>query len=220
MGAYEEARRAVIEADKDSALDLARRHLDGGGSPLDIINNGFVPGITEVGERFGRGTLFLPELIMSAEVMMAVTDLLGEAMAAGGGGGGGAKGGGADEILVATVKGDVHDIGKGIAVAMFKANGYVVHDLGRDVEVDDIIESAERLGVKVIATSALLTTTMGEQKKLEETLKKAKIRDRYVTMVAGAPVTRRWAARIGADIYAENAHTGVVRVRERLGGAA
>ena len=215
MGVYEEARAAVMEADKDRALELAKRHLDGGGSPLDIINNGFVPGITEVGERFGRGILFLPELIMSAEVMMAVTDLLGEALAKGGG-----SAGGAGEILVATVKGDVHDIGKGIAVAMFKANGYVVHDLGRDVEVDDIVESAERLGVKVIATSALLTTTMGEQKKLEETLKKARIRDRYVTMVAGAPVTQRWATRIGADIYAENAHLGVVRVRERLGGAA
>ncbi|MDR1310038.1 MAG: cobalamin-dependent protein, partial [Deltaproteobacteria bacterium] len=162
---------------------------------------------------FGRGTLFLPELIMAAEAMMAVTDVLSAAMAKSGRAVSATPAG---SILVATVKGDVHDIGKGIAVAMFKANGYTVHDLGRDVEVGDIIDAAEKNGSRVIATSALLTTTMGEQKKLEETLKKSKLREKYVTLVAGAPVTQRWATRIGADIYAENAHTGVVRVSEKL----
>lgn len=217
MGVFDEAKLAIIDADKDKAMDLAKRHLDSGGEPLEIISSGFVPGITEVGERFGRGTLFLPELIMSAEVMMAVTDVLGEALAKGKGESAGGSGG---QILVATVKGDVHDIGKGIAVAMFKANGFAVEDLGRDVEVQDIIEAAVKSGVKVIATSALLTTTMSEQKKLEEELKKAKLRDRFITLVAGAPVTQRWATRIGADIYAENAHTGVMRVREKLKGVA
>ena len=207
------AKAAVMEADKDKALEAAKRFLDGGGAPLEIISRGFVPGITEVGELFGRGSLFLPELILSAEVMMAVTDLLGAALAAKGEKTAAAPAG---AVLVATVKGDVHDIGKGIAVAMFKANGYTVHDLGRDVEVDDIVNAAEKRGVRVIGTSALLTTTMNEQKKLEETLKKANIRDKYVTLVAGAPVTQRWAARIGADIYAENAHVGVVRVAEKL----
>jgi trimethylamine corrinoid protein len=219
MSVFEEAKASVIDADKDKALELARRHVEAGLPPMELIASGFVPGITEVGERFGRGTLFLPELMMSAEVMMAVTDELAGALAKGGGDGS-ADGGGRGDILVATVKGDVHDIGKGIAVAMFKANGFTVHDLGRDVEVSDIIESAERLGVKVIATSALLTTTMGEQRRLEDELKKAKLRDRYVTLVAGAPVTQRWATRIGADIYAENAHIGVVRVREKLRGGA
>jgi trimethylamine corrinoid protein len=99
---------------------------------------------------------------------------------------------------------------------MFKANGYTVCDLGRDVEVDDIINAAEKNQARVIATSALLTTTMGEQKKLEETLKRSKLRNKYVTLVAGAPVTQRWATRIGADIYAENAHIGVVRVGEKI----
>lgn len=209
---FTEAKAAIIDADKDKALDVAKRFVGGGGEPLEIIAQGFVPGITEVGEQFGRGTLFLPELILSAEVMMAVTDLLSAALTAKGGKSAGPTG----AVLAATVKGDVHDIGKGIAVAMFKANGYTVHDLGRDVEVDDMINAAEKHGVKVIATSALLTTTMHEQKKLEETLKKAKIRDKYVTLVAGAPVTQRWATRIGADIYAENAHIGVVQVAEKL----
>lgn len=209
------AKKAIIDNDKDGALDIAKRYLDQGGDPLEIISQGFVPGISEVGEQFGRGTLFLPELILAAEAMMGVTDFLAEAMA---GKGGAVAATPPGSILVATVKGDVHDIGKGIAMAMFKANGYTVHDLGRDIEVDDIVNAAEKYGVKVIGTSALLTTTMSEQKKLEETLKKAKIRDKYITLVAGAPVTQRWATRIGADIYAENAHIGVVRVGEKMGG--
>ena len=208
------ARQAIIDTDKEKALETAERFLDQGGEPLEIISRGFEPGITEVGEQFGRGTLFPPELIMAAEAMMAVTDVLSEAMTAKGQG---VSASPAGSVLAATVKGDVHDIGKGIAVAMFKANGYTVHDLGRDIDVDDIINSAEKYGARVIATSALLTTTMGEQKKLEEALKKAKIRDKYVTLVAGAPVTQRWATRIGADIYAENAHIGVVRVAEKCG---
>ena len=210
---YAVAKQAIMDVDKEKALETAKRFLDQGGEPLDIISNGFVPGISEVGEQFGRGTLFLPELILAAEAMMAVTDLLSEVMASKGGK---AAAGPAGSVLAATVKGDVHDIGKGIAVAMFKANGYEVHDLGRDVEVDDIINGAEKHGARVIATSALLTTTMNEQKKLEETLKKAKLRDKYITLVAGAPVTQRWATRIGADIYAENAHIGVIRVAEKM----
>ena len=207
------AKASIIDADKDKALEAAKRFMDSGGDPLDIITQGFIPGITEVGELFGRGTLFLPELIMAAEAMMAVTEVLSSAMAAKGENSGLTPAG---SVLVATVKGDVHDIGKGIAVSMFKANGYTVHDLGRDVDVDDIVNAAEKFGVKVIGTSALLTTTMSEQKKLEETLKKAKIRDKYITLVAGAPVTQRWATRIGADIYAENAHLGVTLVAEKL----
>ncbi len=209
---FAEAKAAILDTDKEKAMDVAKRFLDQGGQPMEIISQGFVPGITQVGEQFGRGTLFLPELILAAEAMMAVTDVLSEAMAQGGGKAAGPAG----SVLVATVKGDVHDIGKGIAVAMFKANGYTVHDLGRDIDVDDIVNAAEKHGVRVIGTSALLTTTMGEQKKLEETLKKAKIRDKYITLVAGAPVTQRWATRIGADIYAEDAHTGVVRVAEKM----
>lgn len=144
---FVEAKQAIIDTDKDKALAVAQRFLDGGGDPLEIISQGFVPGITQVGEQFGRGTLFLPELILAAEVMMAVTDILSKEMSAKGNG---ASTGPEGSILVATVKGDVHDIGKGIAVAMFKANGYTVYDLGRDVEVDDIINGAEKNGLSLI----------------------------------------------------------------------
>jgi trimethylamine corrinoid protein len=180
---------------------------------MDIVTLGFVPGINHVGEEFGRGTLFLPELMESAEVMLSVVDLVNEFMAKSGKG---ASAGPTGSIVAATVQGDVHDIGKGIAVSMFKANGYKVYDLGRDVPMEDLINAAEKHGAKVIATSALLTTTMIEQQKLEKLLKEAKIRDKYITLVGGAPVTQRWANRIGADIYAENAHLGVVLVAEKL----
>jgi trimethylamine corrinoid protein len=208
---YEEAKKTIINIDKAKALDIAKRHLDSGEPPLDIITKGFVPGITWVGEQFGRGTLFLPELMESAEVMLAVTDLFNKAMIDSGG-----MSGQSASIVAATVQGDVHDIGKGIAVAMFKANGYTVYDLGRDVPVDDLINTAEKHGCKVIATSALLTTTMIEQQKLIQTLKAANLRNKYITLIGGAPVTQRWCNRIGADIYAENAHLGVVLLGDKL----
>ncbi|MDR2460779.1 MAG: cobalamin-dependent protein [Deltaproteobacteria bacterium] len=210
---YEQAKLSVINHDKAKAMDLAKKHLDSGAEPMDIITNGFVPGISYMGEEFGRGTVFLPELMESADVMLTVVEVVNEAIAKLGGG---KTAGPVGSIVAATVQGDVHDIGKGIAVAMFKANGYEVYDLGRDVPVEDLINTAEKRGAKVIATSALLTTTMVEQQKLEKTLKEANLRNKYITLVGGAPVTQRWAKRIGADIYAENAHLGVVLVAEKL----
>jgi trimethylamine corrinoid protein len=114
------------------------------------------------------------------------------------------------------VKGDVHDIGKCIVVSLFKANGFNVYDLGRDVPTEKIIEEALKHKVDIIGTSALLTTTMIHQKELEEALKKAGLRERFKTIVGGAPVTPRWATRIGADAYAEDAQDGVEKVKALL----
>ncbi len=120
-------------------------------------------------------------------------------------------------LLIATVAGDVHDIGKCIVVALLKANGYIVHDLGRDVATDTIVEEALKLNVDIIGTSALLTTTMNRQKEVEEALKSVGLRDKIKTMVGGAPVTGRWAAKIGADAYAEDAQDAVLKAKELLG---
>ena len=119
-------------------------------------------------------------------------------------------------VVIATVKGDVHDIGKAIVVSLMRANGFTVKDLGRDVGTDKIIEEAVNIGADVIGTSALLTTTMPKQKELEEALKTAGLRDRFKTIVGGAPVTPRWAARIGADAYAEDAQDGIVKLTELM----
>jgi len=119
-------------------------------------------------------------------------------------------------IVIATVKGDVHDIGKGIVISILRAHGLNVHDLGRDVKTDQVIEYAEKVDADIIGTSALLTTTMPKQKELEEDLKTAGLRSKFKTIVGGAPVTSRWAERIGSDAYAADAQDAVVKVTELL----
>ena len=208
----EEAKNMLVAQNKEKVEEIAKKAIADGLDPLELMNQAFIPGINEVGDLFGRGQLFLPELMQAADVMKVATDIINEELAK-------------DEttqqqktgcILIATVKGDVHDIGKCIVVSLMKANGFDVHDLGRDIPVDTIIEKAVEVNADVIGTSALLTTTMKEQKVLEEALKTAGLRDRFLTMVGGAPVTPRWAARIGSDAYAEDAQDGVNKVKELM----
>ncbi len=208
----EEAKKMLIAQDKARVEAIARKVIADGLDPLELMNEAFIPGINKVGDLFGRGELFLPELMQAADVMKAATDIINDALA-----GDATKiQKKAGKVLIATVKGDVHDIGKCIVVSLMKANGFEVFDLGRDIDVDTIISKAIESDVDVIGTSALLTTTMKEQKVLEEALKSAGLRDRFITMVGGAPVTPRWAARIGADAYAEDAQDGVNKVKELL----
>jgi trimethylamine corrinoid protein len=205
-----EAKQAIIDQDKEKAIKLAERVISEGGNPLELMNEAFIPGISEVGDLFGRGQLFLPELIQAADAMKAVTDILDDAIPE------------AEEkqkkgvILIATVKGDVHDIGKCIVVSLLSANGFTVHDIGRDIDTNVIIVEAVKVNADIIGTSALLTTTMPRQKELEVELKKAGVRERFKTIVGGAPVTKRWAEKIGADAYAEDAQDAVLKVKELL----
>lgn len=206
---FEEAARAIIAGDAATAADLARRGLDEGIEPLILLDQGFVPGINEVGDQFSKGKLFIPGLIKSAAAMEKATGIINAAIPQ------------EEEIVqgkivLGTVQGDVHDIGKTIVVALFKANGFDVLDLGRDVSNDRIIEEAEKFGADIIGTSTLLTTTMALQKELEENLKKAGLRDKYKTIIGGAPVTQRWADRIGADAYAHDASDGVQKAKALL----
>lgn len=205
----EEAKDSVIRFDKDRAVEIARRVISEGQDVLELMKDGFVAGIHDVGDLFGRGELFLPELVQAADVMKIVTDLVNEAMPQRVSEKRGA-------IVIGTVKGDVHDIGKSIVVALLKANGFTVHDLGRDVATEAFIERGVEINADIIGTSALLTTTMAQQKKLEEELKRTGLRDRFKTIIGGAPVTARWAARIGADAYAEDAQEAVTKVRHLL----
>ena len=200
-----EARETILQCDQERAVRLAERALAEGYDPVEVISAGFSYGIRQMGELFGRGEVFLPQLIMSSEVMKSAVKILDAAIIQEGtiqykG-----------TIVIATVEGDVHDIGKGIVVSLLKTQGLQVYDLGRDVSIVRIIEKAIEVKADIIGTSALLTTTLMSQKKLEDELRKNGLRDQFKTMVGGAPATQRWADRIGADAYAEDAAEAVTK---------
>jgi trimethylamine corrinoid protein len=205
---YQEAAESIVNADRAGAEEVAQRALDSGIAPADIMQNGFVKGIQEVGDLFESGEVFLPELMMSADAMAGATEVTNAAL----------EGEAAEAkcvIVLGTVQGDVHDIGKAIVIAYLKANGYEVTDLGRDVSAETFIEKAKELNADVIGMSALLTTTMEEQKKVVKVVKEEGLP--YKTVVGGAPCTQRWADQIGADAYAEDANDGVKKIDALLG---
>ena len=206
---FKEAFDAIVKGDADSATAVAKKGLDKGVDPLELMDKGYILGINEVGDLFETGRLFLPALIYSATAMEKATEILNAAIPT-------ENAPVPAKIVVGTVEGDVHDIGKTIVVALFKANGFEVMDLGRDVPIARFIEEAEKFGAHIIGSSTLLTTTMVVQKELEQELKKAGLRDKYKTIVGGAPVTQRWADRIGADAYAQDAGDGVKKVKALL----
>jgi len=200
-----EARETILQCDQERAVRLAERALAEGYDPVEVISSGFSYGIRQMGELFGRGEVFLPQLIMSSEVMKAAVQILDAAIIQG------ETTQYKGTIVIATVEGDVHDIGKGIVVSLLKTQGIQVYDMGRDVSTVKIIEKALEVKADIIGTSALLTTTLMSQKKLEDELRKNGLRDQFKTMVGGAPATQRWADRIGADAYAEDAAEAVTK---------
>ncbi|NIM14383.1 MAG: dimethylamine corrinoid protein 3 [Candidatus Aminicenantes bacterium] len=207
---FEKAQEAIEKGDTETAVQLAKQGLEADIDGIELLNKGFIPGINKVGDLFGDGQLFLPELILSANAMQGVIEIINASLEKKG------KKQKRGKVVIGTVEGDLHDIGKTIVVSLLKANGFEVKDLGRDVPVDRFIEEAEAFGANVIGTSALLTTTMTVQKELEEQLKEKGLKGKYKTIVGGAPVTERWAKRIGADAYAADATDGVRKIKELL----
>jgi trimethylamine corrinoid protein len=205
-----EAAKSIIDADKAKAEELAKSAIAAGMDHLEVINEGFSVGIAKVGDLFGRGELFLPELILSAEAMKVAADILNAALPKG------AKKRG--KVVMGTAQGDIHDIGKSMVVSFLQANGFEVYDVGRDVEMQKFIDKAQEVDADIIGMSALLTTTMSGQKTLIEELKKAGLRDRFKVMVGGAPATQRWADRIGADAYGVDAADAAEKAKKLLGG--
>ena len=204
-----EARQTILDADEEKALQLIAAAADEQIDMIELVQEGFAVGNSAVGDLFESGKLSLPELIFSTEVMKKVLEVV-EALP------GLNKETVKGRVLIATVDGDVHDIGKGMVASTMKSYGIDVIDIGREVPVDTIIEKAEEYQVDIIGTSALLTSTLKEQKKLEERLRELGIRDKYKTMVGGAPCTMRWANRIGADAYTEDAVEAAKKALEIL----
>jgi len=206
----EEARRTIFDFDQMKALEIVKNTIEQGNDPLELLNLSFIPAINEIGEKFGVGEMFLPELIQAAEVMKKVTETISASLP---GKNGEYKKG---VVVIGTVQGDIHDIGKTLVVTLLGVHGFTVHDLGRDVEIESFVEKAKEVDADIVGSSALLTTTMTKQKELEQALKEAGLKGRVKTIIGGSPSTQRWADRIGADAYGENAHEAAIKAEELL----
>jgi corrinoid protein of di/trimethylamine methyltransferase len=206
--------QSVMDGDTDQAAALARQALAQGVSPLDAINQGFVVGVNEVGRQYGCGDMFLPDLVMAGEAMKAAVAVLEPEMQRSG-----VERKMLGKVVLGTVKGDIHEIGKTLVGTMLTANGFQVFDMGTDVPTAKFVDKARQVSADIVGLSALLTTTMTVQRDVVEALKEAGLKDKVKVMIGGAPVTRGWAAEIGAEGYSEDA-IGAVAVAKKLMGIA
>ncbi|MEN9564088.1 MAG: trimethylamine corrinoid protein 1 [Chloroflexota bacterium] len=211
---YKDMAQSIIDGDSDVSVELAQKSIEMNIPPLDAITKGFVIGVNYIGDQFGAGEAFLPELVMAGEAMKAAVAVLepellklGEARETMG------------KVILATVEGDIHEIGKTLVGTMLSASGFEVTDLGVDQPADKIIGKALEIDAQIIGLSALLTTTMVRQRELIEELDKENLRPRIKVMVGGAPITRDWATKIKADGTSEDA-VGAVALAKQLVGKA
>ncbi|MEW6239370.1 MAG: corrinoid protein [Chloroflexota bacterium] len=208
---FKQMAQSIIDGEEETAAELAKKALEAGVDPLKAITDGYVPGVNEVGDSFACGDAFLPELVMAGEAMKSAIAVLEPAMKAAG-----ASRQILGRVVLATVEGDIHEIGKSLVGTMLTSSGFEVHDLGVDVPSDKILAKAEEVGADIIGLSALLTTTMIRQKEVIEQVARRGMKVKV--MVGGAPVTREWVQKIEADGYAEDA-IGAVNVAKELMGA-
>jgi len=196
--------QSIIDGDAEESERLAKQSIKDGINPLDAINQGYVLGVNHVGQQFGCGEMYLPDLVLAGEAMKAAVGVLEPEIA---------RLGVERQILgtvvIGTVEGDIHDIGKTLVATMLSGSGFRVYDLGVNVPVKRFVEKAQEVKADVVAMSALLTTTMVKQKAVIDELQKAGLRSQIKVMVGGAPVTREWAEQIGADGTSEDAISAV-----------
>jgi len=204
-------RQSIVDGAPDTASSLAQQAVTAGVAPLDAINQGYVPGMQDVGEQFAKGQMFLPDMMASAEAMRAAMAVLDPELKKQG-----TERPLAGTVVLGTTKGDIHEIGKTLVGTLLTAHGFRVHDLGVDVAGEKFADKARELNADIVGVSALLTTTMRNQKGVIEALQKAGLRSQVKVMVGGAPVTRRWAEEIGADGYAKDAMSAVDLARELM----
>jgi corrinoid protein of di/trimethylamine methyltransferase len=211
---YKQMAQSIIDGDADVSVELANKAIEINMHPLEAITKGFVVGVNYIGDQFGKGEAFLPELVMAGEAMKAAVAVLEPELK---------KLGSAREMLgkvvLATVEGDIHEIGKTLVGTMLSASGFEVFDLGVDQPADKIIGKAVEVDAQIIGMSALLTTTMVRQREVIEELDKENLRPRIKVMVGGAPITRDWFEKIKADGYSEDA-VGAVKIAKGLVGKA
>jgi corrinoid protein of di/trimethylamine methyltransferase len=203
---------AVILGEPDQARKLAAQVLEGGIVPLTAIEEALNPAMQVIGDRFECGECFIPDLMMAAEAMKGAMAVFEPALMA------------RQEqrqvlgtVVIGTVEGDIHEIGKSLVATMLSAAGFQVHDLGVDVPAGEFVERVQETGANVVGLSALLTTTMRNQEAVIEALKEAGLREQVLVIIGGAPTSPEWAQTIGADAHAENANEAVGVVKQLLG---
>jgi corrinoid protein of di/trimethylamine methyltransferase len=212
----EEIISATVDGDEDKSVELAQRAMADGMEPFDVIQNGYTRGMEIVGEKFATLECFLPEVLLAADALTAGVNVIKPYLKQ------------KDEkafpgtIVIATIEGDLHDLGKNIVKIMLETAGFVVHDLGADVRVMDLIDKAEEIQADIIAASAILTTTMAHMPDINGILEELGIRKKYKIMLGGAPVIPEWAKEAGADGYGEDAAEAVATAKrlmmEKRGG--
>ncbi len=197
-------RAGIVNGDDAQVVSAVKEALGAGMEPLDIIEAGLQPAMLEVGEMFRRYEVYLPEMMMAADAWEQAMKVLDPRLAAAGQT---AKKPG--RAVIGTVKGDIHSLGKNIVITMLKSSGFEVYDLGVDVPASAFVDKAEEVGARIIGVSALLTTTMPQQKSVIEHLEARGVRQKYFVMVGGGSTTQRWADEIGADGYGVTAGDAV-----------
>jgi trimethylamine corrinoid protein len=208
---FQQMKQAIIDGDPDRARELCQTAIVQGINSLDAIHHGFVPGLDFVGQQFAEGEMFLPDLVLAGEAMKAATSALEPEIQ---------KTGAAREslgkIVLGTVKGDIHEIGKTLVGTMLTASGFEVFDLGVDVPFETFALKAKEIHADIIGVSALLTTTMTGQKNVVEAVERHGLRPHVKVIVGGAPVTQSWADEIGADGYGKDALASVALAKSLL----
>jgi len=205
-----QAIKSVVDGDEQACIAVAKSVIAEGINPLEIINQGFGQGMIQVGDLFAKEEYSLPEVLLSAASMQKGIDLLSEHIPRE------AVKDALGTVVIGTVEGDIHDIGKNIVATMFEVYGFKVHDLGRDVPVQKFIEKTKEVNADIVAASALMTTTMISQQRLHETLQETGIREKVKLMVGGAAVTQEWADEIGADAYAAEVTEAIEKAKNFL----
>ena len=202
--------QSVIDGEAKAAEQTAKQSIERGIDPLDAINEGFVVGMNFVGEQFSLNELFIPDLVMAGEAMKAALGVLEQELAKSG-----AQRQTLGKVVLGTVRGDIHEIGKNLVGTMLSANGFQVYDLGVDVPVETFVEKAREVDADIVGISSLLTTTMVYQRDVVLALEAHGMLPKVKVMVGGAPVSRAWAEEIGANGYGEDA-TGAVALAKKL----
>ena len=209
MSTLDDLVRAVMDGDEEAAVEAAQAVVDEGAAVGAVIDS-LTDGMREIGEQFARMEIFLPEMMTAAQAMKAVLKVLEPAMQE--------QAAMAEKkgvVVIATVEGDMHEIGKDIVINLLEVNGFEVHDMGINVNALDIVNEAVKVNADIIGASALMTTTMPQQRDLIEILTEKGMRDRFHVILGGAPVTREWVDEAGADSWGENAAVAV-QVLERV----